>query len=335
MVGSTKPEERQLAEGAGFTFEAIPAGKLRRYFSLQNFTDLPRIWAGYRASRRIIAEFQPDVVFGKGSYVALPMVWAASRAGIPVVIHESDTVPGLANRLAAKRAAAVAVSWPPDSIHGLPPQKLVYTGNPLPAAALKGKAARAEQQFKLEKLRPTVLVLGGSQGSRKINELITAALPDLLEEFQVVHQVGDRSVADITAVQQALPAQPRARYHVRGFFNDELFDLYAAASLVVSRAGAGALAAAALAGKPTVLLPLPTAAGDHQRANAQVFAQAGAATVLEEEQLDPAELVRVVKQILHNPQKLTEMGRAAKTLAHPRATEDLAELIWKTGHGTR
>lgn len=331
VVGSHASADRKLVEAAGFRFQAISSGKLRRYVSWRNLTDPFRVIAGYRQARRIIKRFQPDVVFAKGGYVTLPVVWAASRARVPVVLHESDTVPGLANRRAASRASSIAVAFPPETLQGLPERKLVLTGNPLRDGVIKGSAARARKRFKLDAKLPTLLILCGSQGSTAINRLVWEALPDLLRDCQVVHQVGERNVGDLTAATADVPAELLDRYHPRGFFGEELFDLYAATDLVVARAGANGLGEIAATGLPAILIPLPSAAADHQRRNAAVFADRQAAVVLEEDELSGPTLNNVVKRLLKNQQRLAEMGRAARGLAQLDATRRVADLITQTG----
>ncbi len=331
FVGSTQPSERELVEQAGFAFRTISAGKLRRYISWRNLTDPWRVWQGYRQSRRLLAAFQPDVVFAKGGFVTVPMVKAAARAGIPVVIHESDVVAGLANRLAAKQAAAVATAWPVGPSSGLPEDKVHVVGTPLRREVLTGKADRAKRAFSLNLREPVVLVLGGSQGAVTVNRLVYSALPDLLTECQVVHQIGREAVSTVDAAVAGLPPQLHRRYHPKGFFGSELFDLYAAADLVVSRSGAGALAEIAATGKPSILIPLPSAAGNHQLHNAAAFAEAGAAVVLPQDELTATELTRRIKALLHDSQRRSAMGRAARRLATLDASRKLADLVWRTG----
>mgnify|MGYP000542404523 CR=1 FL=1 len=161
-----------------------------------------------------------------------------------------DTVPGLANRRAAKSASSIAVSFPPETMTGLPERKLVYTGNPIRAEVIKGKAERARKRYHLSKSFPTVLILGGSQGSVALNNLIWEALPKLLPDAQIVHQVGQRNAGEVQRAVKDLPPHLSSRYHPQGYFGDELYDLYAATDLIVSRAGANTLAERAAVGKP-------------------------------------------------------------------------------------
>lgn len=332
FVGSKRAEERRLVEQAGYDFKVISAGKLRRYWSLHNFIDPFKLVRGYLQSRKILKEFAPDVVFAKGGYMAYPVMKAASRLGIPVVAHESDVVPGLANRLGARYAAAIAVSLPTDRVKGLPAEKLVYTGNPIRTELIQGKPDRAYEDFGLDANVPTALVQGGSQGSRVINELIWKALPLILDDAQVVHQVGEDAEQEAAAHKADLTTQQQRRYQPVAYLELRPHaDLYAAADLVVSRSGAGALAEIAGVGKASILIPHQRGGSGHQAENAKVFAETGAAIVLDEATLIAEELARQVKALLHNPQRLAEMGRSARTLARLDAAEKVADLVWSHG----
>lgn len=319
--------DRRLVEAAGFPFEAIPAGKLRRYVSVRTLLEPLSVLRGYRRSLRIIRRFKPDVLFAKGGFVALPVMRAAKRRGIPIVLHESDLVPGLANRIGGKWAAVTAVSFPLERMQWQPGGTVVYTGNPLRPEVIKGNAGRARKTFGLSGDLPVVLVLGGSQGSRAINEAVADALPELLSEAQVIHQVGERAAGSVTRFVAAAPAEHRKRYHPRTFLGDELFDCYAAADLVITRAGAGGLAEVAAVGKPAVVIPLASAAGGHQTANAKVFEDAGGAVVLTEDRLNGPELARTVNRLLHDPTRRVRIGRAARSLARLDAAAKVAELV--------
>lgn len=334
FVGSKRPEDRKLVEAAGFPFIPISTGKFRRYFSLQTLVEPFRAYAGYRQSLKLIKAFRPDVVFAKGGYAAVPVVRAARRRRIPIVLHESDRVPGLANRIGARYAAAIAVSFPVDQVAIKSKAPVTFTGNPLRDGAAAGRASRAQQHLGLEARIPVVLVLGGSQGAKVLNEIVQDALPELLSEVQVIHQVGDRWAGQAAEVREGLPKELAARYYYRGFFGSELPDVLAAADLIVSRAGAGGLAEIAVNGKASVLVPLPSAAADHQRANAAVYEEAGASIVLDEEALGPDELARTIKKLLHDPTRRLRMGRAAKSLAKPHAAAEVADLVEQAGTAT-
>lgn len=333
-IGSRAPLDARLVTEAGIPFQAISTGKLRRYFSWQNFGDPFRVVVGFAQSLRILRQFQPDVVFGKGGFVTVPVIKAAKLLGIPVVLHESDATPGLANRLSASAATKIAVSFPPEMMQRLPSAKLVFTGNPLSRDIYAGKPSRAHKKYQLDSQAPLLIVVGGSKGAVALNQLVAAALQELLPETQIVHQVGEASAKDYQAIKKRLDATGRARYHAHGYIdNKDLFDLYAAADIIVSRAGAGLLGNAAATGKPTVLVPLPEEVSDHQLLNARYFEERGAAVILPQDQATGAELARTVLQLLHNPQRRAEMGRAARLLATPDAAEKVADLVWETGSG--
>lgn len=335
FIGSTNPADRRRVEHAGVDFRAINAGKLRRYFSLRTPFEPIQVLRGYRQSLGIIRRFKPDVLFAKGGFVALPVARAAKRLGVPIVLHESDLVPGLANRITEKWAAAVAVSFPPERMSWMPERPLVFTGNPIRPDFAKGSASRGKKQLKLQGRLPTVLILGGSQGSQRINELVSAALPELLPECQVVHQVGERWEDQIGRYGGTVSAKLRQRYHPHVALGTHLFDAYAAADLFVSRAGAGGIAEIVAVGKPSILIPLPSAAGGHQQANADLLATHQAALVLPEEGLDALTLARAVLKLLHDPTRRSRMGRAARKLARPDAAAAVAKLVLDTAkrHG--
>lgn len=332
FIGSQKPEDRKLAEAAGFPFEAVSAGKFRRYFSWRTLFEPFKSQAGYRQAKGIIERFKPDVVLAKGGYVAVPVIRAAKKLGIPIVLHESDVVPGLANKIGSRYAQVIAVSFPPEAMAWKTKVPQTLTGNPIGDAMTKGRVTQARQDFGLSGREPVLLVLGGSQGSVDVNEVVFAALPELLGEIQVVHQVGTRSEAAARSVQREFSDAQEARYHPQGYFDntEELPNLLATADLVVTRAGAGSLAGIAAAGKPSIIIPLPSSASNHQQANAAVFQQAGAALVLPQDGLTPGELARAIKRLLHDPTRRSRMARVAKALAHPNATKRVADLVEQT-----
>jgi UDP-N-acetylglucosamine--N-acetylmuramyl-(pentapeptide) pyrophosphoryl-undecaprenol N-acetylglucosamine transferase len=328
FVGSTNPADRRRVKQAGFAFEAVDTGKLRRYFAMRTLLEPFRVLRGYRQSLRIVKRFKPDVLFAKGGFVSLPVARAAKRLKVPIVLHESDVVPGLANRMTEKWAAAVAVSFPPERMPWVPDSNLVLTGNPIPTGVTKGNPGRFRKRFDLRANVPTVLVLGGSQGSLSVNGLVSAALPELLPECQVVHQVGERWKDEQYG--RTVPAKLRKRYHAVASFAEDLFDAYAGADLIVSRAGAGGIADIAAVGKPAILIPLSSSASGHQEANAALLGEHRAALVLPEADLDAPTLARAVLKLLHDPTRRSRMGRAAKQLARPDAAAAVAKLVLDT-----
>lgn len=280
-AGSSQGIERDIIEPLGVPYHALATGKLRRYLSLQNLLDLFRVSAGVLQGWRLARRLRPDVVFSKGGFVSVPVVLGARLAGVPVLAHESDFTPGLATRLVAPRVAVVCSNFPQTRIPGA--RRLVYTGTPLRAGLLAGQRQRGLAHAGLDGAQPVLLVVGGSLGSQAVNALVRAALPQLLQRFEVIHICG-RGNLD--------PGLTQPGYAQFEFVAEPYADLLAAADLVLSRAGANGLLELLQAGKPTLLVPLGTAAsrGD-QIENADWAVQQGLARRVLEADLDVARLL--------------------------------------------
>ncbi len=319
-IGSSDGVEKKLVTDAGMAFHGVPAGKLRRYLSLRNLTDIVRTLAGIVASLRVLKREKPSLLFSKGGFVSVPPVLAAGLLGIPAWTHESDQDPGLATRINMRFCEKVLLSFP-ETLNDMPARyrdKAVVTGNPVRAALYEADAIRGRRFLGCPEDRPLLFVIGGSLGSSFINGLIAGGLPGLLPRFFVVHQMGarDHAVSD------------REGYVTSAFFFDELPDIMAAADLVVSRAGANALAEIAALGRPSLLVPLSRSSsrGDQVR-NAEAFRSKGAALVLPEEEATPKALVAAIVSLFDDPARLREMGRRAAELGAGRPAETIAELI--------
>lgn len=254
-------------------------------------------------SWRILAEFRPDVVVGVGGYASVPVLLAARLAGVPYLIHEQNAWPGLANRVLGRWAKRVCLSFPEAGKAFRHVSKTV-TGNPVRAAM--------EQCPNLPPGPPQLLVFGGSQGARAVNRAIIAALPQL-EQWRdilgIVHQAG---AADVESIQMAYREAGWSKVKVVAFITD-MAAAYAKASLVVCRAGATTLAELAACGRPAILIPYPYAAGNHQTANAAALAAKGAALMIEERSLVPADLGRLIDRLLADPPRLASMAAAARS----------------------
>ncbi len=319
-IGSATGVEGKLVRDAGIDFRGIPAGKLRRYVSFRNITDIARVFAGILASVRILKKARPSLLFSKGGFVSVPPVVAARLCGIPAFTHESDFDPGLATRINLRFCEKVLVSFP-DTVGFLPEryrQKALVTGNPVRAGLLAGDAARGRQLVGCDARRPLVLVMGGSLGSSFINSLVSAAAPRLVEACHVVHQMGEKDFA---------PSR-LGGYSTAGFITEGLPDIMAAADLVVCRSGANTLAELAALGKPMVLIPLPSSGsrGDQLR-NAEVFAAAGAAFVLREEEATPESLLSAIRSLLADPRRLAGMASCALRMSAGSPAREIARLI--------
>jgi UDP-N-acetylglucosamine--N-acetylmuramyl-(pentapeptide) pyrophosphoryl-undecaprenol N-acetylglucosamine transferase len=330
-IGSSEGVERRAAEEAGIQFVAIPTGKLRRYLSLRNLTDAARIPAGVLAARRALAAFRPDVVLSTGGFVSVPAV-VASRGIAPVLTHEQTAVLGLANRINARFAAVLAVSYNQTKLlaRRLHPH-VVLTGNPIRAGLTAGDRSRGLQRLGFEAAMPVLYVTGGARGASPINQRIAALLPDILHQAQIVHQTGPLSAnadaGNLSQLRETLPGAVRHRYRVVEFLGDELPDIYAATDLVVGRAGAGTIAELAYVGLPAILVPLPGARGDEQAVNARVLGDVGAAVVIAQPDATPQRLQGEILALLDDPERRARMGNAARTVAQPEAAARLAEEL--------
>jgi UDP-N-acetylglucosamine--N-acetylmuramyl-(pentapeptide) pyrophosphoryl-undecaprenol N-acetylglucosamine transferase len=289
-VGSPRGIERRLAEEAGLPFFGVQTGKLRRYFSLENFVDPIRIAIGVLQATWRLFRLRPVAVFSKGGFVAVPVVVGAWLNRIPVVVHESDLTPGLANRLSFPFARWICLSFR-ETAELLPGRDVVYTGTPVRDALREGDRRHGQERFGLEEGRKTLLVFGGSQGARAINDLVRAALPLFEGEWQVLHVCGAGNLA--------VELEGRPGYRQYEYLGDEFGDAFACADVVLSRAGANSLAELIALRRPAVVVPLPTAAsrGD-QIDNARLFAEKGYGRVAEQASLTPESLRDEVREAL-------------------------------------
>ena len=287
FVGSTSGLEERLIAPLGIPYHGIQAGKLRRYFSLENLVDVLRVALGIVQAWRLLARIRPVVVFSKGGFVSFPVVVGAWLNGIPVVAHESDLTPGLANRLAMRFATTLCVNFDGTRAEHA---RVVVTGTPLRRELLHGDGARGRQRLGIDARRPVLLVVGGSLGAARLNEVLRAALKELLDDYDVVHVCGagktDASLATLCGYMQ------------REYVSDTWGDIIAAADVVVSRAGANALYEWLVLGKPHLLVPLPRAAsrGD-QIENAAYAESRGWSMVLAEDELNGETLVAGVAKL--------------------------------------
>lgn len=293
-VGSKKGMEAQLIPAQGYQFKAISCGKLRRYFSWENFLDIFRTVAGIGQSITIIKKFKPAVIFCKGGYVSLPMAVAGGLMRKPVVIHESDLKMGLANRIAAKMATKICVSFPETAKAWHGNKKVVLTGNPVRSELREGEA---EKGWKFSGLKPgkkVILIMGGSQGAQFINNLIEQNLTALLEHFQIIQICGK---GKIPASYNALPPAQKAHYFACEYIGEELKDIYAITDLIISRAGANSLAEIEYLNKPALLIPLVVGSRGDQVDNAESFAKRHRAVVLMENE-EHFDLLKMINQLL-------------------------------------
>lgn len=329
FIGSKGVFESEAMVAEGIPMRTVFTGKLRRYFSLLNFTDPFKVPIGVVQSLWHLFFFMPDVVFAKGGSASVPVVLAAWVYRIPVVIHDSDAVAGRANRFLSRFASRIAIAYPGARAY-FPPEKTALIGNPVREEILKGDPARAMTAFGLAPDRPTLLVLGGSQGALALNEAVLRILPELLKEgIQVVHQAGRENYGAIMKLTEEHGlGMPGSGYVVRDFLAaDVLADLLAAASVVLSRAGAGSISELAATKKAVILVPLFNAANDEQRMNAYDIAEIGGAIVLEEPNLGEHLLLQKITELVKNPELRAAMGEKIHPFYHPNASDALATGI--------
>ena len=330
-IGSQAGVEARRVPEAGLPFHPISTGKLRRYWDRRNASDLLlHVPAGLVQSWRLLRSLRPAVLFSLGGFVSVPPALAARSLGIPIVIHEQTAVPGLANRMTARFAVRIAVSFERTG-SGFPTDRVVLTGNPVREELLGGSGKAALEHFGLDAASPLVYVTGGAQGSHRINRVVGEALPRLLAICQIIHQCGDNpETGDHSWLQdraRALPVTLRPRYAVRAYVGAELRDVYSAAALLVGRSGAGTVNECCQLGVPAVFIPLPGASAGEQAANAGLVEAAGGAVVLPQDELTVDRLVDTLTRLLAAPAALAGMGARARTLAVPDAAQRLARLI--------
>lgn len=320
--GTTADIESEEIRSRDWQTVTITSGKLRRYWSTRNISDLFRVWRGWRLAAKNLAEIKPDVIFVKGGYVSVPVALAARKLRIPLITHESDTVLGLANRMIARLAKAVAVSYPVETYGSKRLRKMVFTGPIIRQELLGAKPSVKTRQV------PRILVLGGSQGAAKINQLIWSSVESLVSVAQITHQTGTAGLVAADSVRQELPLKLHRRYQPVAFIAkaEDLVGELTRADLVISRAGSTVFELA-LFGCPAILIPLSTSAGDHQRRNAEYFERHGAALMLNEDDLKAKDLSTLILRLLRTPARRALLSKKISKLAVRDGAENLAKII--------
>lgn len=332
---SDDPYEKETLFKHKLTFVQVKTGKIRTYASKENFLDKFRIFGACIVALWRMFVIFPDVVFGKGGYASFPAVFAARILRIPVVIHESDIVPGRVNKWIAPYAAKIAVSYP-ETVKYFPiksRENAALTGQPVRLAMLEEPPEDPISALALEPDVPVILVIGGSLGAENINENLIDIMPQLVEKYQVVHQTGEDNYDWMKKrAEGVLNKNPLARrYHPYPFLDAKTLRLAAKASdLVVSRAGSSIFEIAHW-GRPSIIIPLAIAHGDHQRENAYSYARTGAATVIEEQNLRPTLFFTVIDKLMNNPEERAKMAANTATFAATDAGEKIAQALINIG----
>lgn len=304
-IGSYHGIEKELIEQFDIPYHGISSGKLRRYFSLKNFTDPFRIVKGLAEADKLIKTLKPDVIFSKGGFVSVPVVMAGKRRHVPTIIHESDMTPGLANKLSIPSATKVCCNFP-ETLEHLPKDKAVLTGSPIRQELLSGNKVAALDFCGFTSDKPVVLVIGGSLGSVAVNNAVRAILPELLKDFQLIHLCGkgkvDESLKDLKGYVQF------------EYVQNELKDMFALTDVIISRAGANAICEIAALRKPNLLIPLSASAsrGD-QILNARSFERQGFSIVIEEKELTNDKLLSSIRNLYDNRETyIKAMGQSGQ-----------------------
>ena len=315
-IGSYNGIERRLIEDAGIPYDGISSGKLRRYFDIKNFSDPLRVLKGYGQAKRLMKQYRPDIVFSKGGFVSVPIVLAGKKNKVPVIIHESDMTPGLANKICIPAAKKVCCNFP-ETLNYLPKDKAVLSGSPIREELLTGDRLSGLQYAGLSANRPVILVIGGSLGSVTVNHAVRSILPKLLSQFQVIHICGKGNLDE-----SLIGTSGYVQYE---YVDKPLRHLFAAADLIISRAGANSICEILALRKPNILIPLSAAAsrGD-QILNANSFAKQGFSTVLEEEVLTSDTLYQAVSDTY---KKRTAFIEAMEKSTLNNAVETIMNLI--------
>lgn len=320
-IGSYNGIEKELIEQFGIPYHGIATGKLRRYFSPQNFTDPFRVIKGLSDAKKLVKILKPDVIFSKGGFVSVPVVLAGKSRRVPTIIHESDMTPGLANKLSLSAAAKICCNFP-ETLEHLPEGKAILTGSPIRQELLTGDKYKAREFLGFTEDKPVIMIVGGSLGSVVVNDAVRSILPELLKSYQVVHLCGrgklDESLKDLKGYAQF------------EYIKDELKDLFAITDIVISRAGANAICELLALHKPNLLIPLSANAsrGD-QILNARSFEKQGFSIVLEEEELNSEVLLSSINRLYENKDSYIQTMKQSSQQNSIDTIIDLIESVRK------
>lgn len=310
------------------SLQVLPTGKLRGYFSIQNVLDVFRTLSAVTRSFWRLFVIMPDVTFSKGGYGAFPVLFVARFYRIPVIIHDSDAIPGRVSRWSGKFAKRVGVAFPAAAAY-FKKEKTEVVGNPIRKRVLGGNREIAKERFSILSEKPVLFFFGGSQGAQPINQLILAGLPDFVQDFEIIHVTGEANYEDVKAEASViLNSENKGFYHAYPFLKEsDLRQAYAACDLVVARAGASNIFEIAASGKPSLLIPLPHAASDHQRANAYEYAKISGAMIIEESNATPYLVRHTILRLFENSEELAKMAEGAQRFARIDSAEVIAREI--------
>lgn len=329
-----EPYDAQELSVHNISFIHIASGKRRRYFSILNYTDIFKTFFGIIEAIIKLYFYYPDVIMSKGGHTSVPIIIAGAFLRIPIIIHESDSVVGRANKIASRYARFIIVAY--DETNTLLPQKNVFKlGIPIRKNLLAGPRPEALSALGIDPDRPVLLVIGGSQGAQRINDLILDSLDELLTDFTVLHQTGKEHFELCTlSAETLIPDEERRRhYHPYPFLDGALLnDAYHVAHIVISRAGSNSIYEIALHGKPSIIIPIPEGISHDQRSNAYAYARSGATSVMEEENLTDSLLQSEINRIMQDDALYTKMQEAAKSFAVRDSAERISSVLLEVAH---
>lgn len=327
-MGSKGGLEIKVMEENGIPMKHIMSGKLRRYFSASNFLDFLKLPIGIIQSLWYLLWYMPDAVFSKGGYVSVPVALAAWMYSIPILTHESDSIPGLANRIIGAVSDRIAISYPRTRRY-FSESKIILTGNPVREDINKGDKNVFFKKLNLTESKPVILILGGSQGAQNINVAITSILGDLVKIVQIIHQTGETKYKEtIKMARMAGIKEDRDGYYPFPFIEPgEMKNALAAADIVISRAGANSISEIAANGKPAILIPLPSSANNHQGMNAYSLAEKSGAIVLEESNIGRSMLIHKIESILNDKNLKDRLTKNISEFYHEDAADKIADGI--------
>lgn len=312
----------------GIKFEPIMSGKLRRYFSLQNPVDIIKLFIGLFQAQWKLFRFMPDVIFSKGGYGSLPIVIVGWMFGIPIIIHESDSIPGLVNKISGRFAKRIAIAFPSASKY-FDGSKVAIVGNPTREDLRTGSQDEAKKIFNLKGDKPLILIMGGSQGAQAINDLMMTIIDDLLLRFEIILVCGEKNYKNLHNEAKARLNQQQWEYfHLYPFLKSEIKHAFTSANLIISRAGSGSIFEIAYLGKPSIIIPLPNSAQDHQLENAYEYSRYGASIVIEQQNLTPHLFLDNITRIISDDQLSKQMSENALKFASPNAARKIAEEVF-------
>lgn len=326
---SDSPYDQRILDDNHIKFFKLETGKQRTYFSIANFFDIFKTFFATLRAILMVYKIFPDVIFSKGGYPAVPVTIAARILGVPLVIHESDSVPGRANKMAGKWAKRIAISYE-EAVEHFPKEKTAFVGHIIRKEVREPLKDGAYEYLKLKSSLPVIFVMGGSQGAKIINETITDALPELVKKYQIIHQTGTKNYEEASGIGQIVlkDSEYKDNYYPYPYLNKLALRMCAGvANLIISRAGAGSIGEIAAWGVPSIIVPITRSNGDHQRNNAFNYARTDACVVLEEANLKAHVLMEEIDRILGDQALYNKMKEATAKSVFPEAELKVAEEI--------